>query len=444
MKYGLRQTFDSWKCRAQPSNALSIAFATVILCLLIGCYTAPEGPWTKYKPALALTAEVTRVERNLRVFDSAWDAVNELYYDAQFHGIDWRAARERYRPKVSEASDDEQLYRVINAMLGELKDSHTGASSSQVLKARRKHLEVSFGLGLAGIHGSPNKLIIVEVLPGGPGADAGVKTGWILETCNDQPARAFMENGPLQEGQSVDCTFLDVKDQPCQRTLIARTVTRLPVLETRPLANGVIYLRFDTFNYPSLKWLITQIRTHAKAPAIILDLRQNPGGHRYTLQYIANAFLPRATSLGTSIRNETSHSIRTLRMGHLFHFLGREYSILDLRSGPIYQGRLAVLTSSASASSSEILSEAIKHHHRGVIIGTKTAGAVLSAWSVDLPDGGELQVSIQDYRSPAGHRLEGVGVKPDIAVNRTYNFLRAGIDSDIEAALVALQKPLLK
>jgi C-terminal processing protease CtpA/Prc len=58
-----------------------------------------------------------------------------------------------------------------------------------------------------------------------------------------------------------------------------------------------------------------------------------------------------------------------------------------------------------------------------------------------LPDGGELQLSREDYFAPKGRRLEGNGLEPDVPVARTLADLRAGCDADLEAALRVLRAP---
>lgn len=321
-------------------------------------------------------------------------------------------------------------------MLGELKDRHTNAISPREVREQREHRAVHLGLDFGTLAGAPDKLIVMHVWPGSHGAETDIQPGWILETCDNQPARPFFADIPLLEGQSVRCAFLDGKDQPCERTLIARPVSLPPVREARTLAHGVVYLRFDEFNFSSLKWLMVQLRTHAQAPGIILDLRRNRGGYEAILKYVAGNFLPRSSNLGTFLAHGTPSMLKARRLW----YAGRYFQIEDLRKAPVYGGPLAVLISNATGSAAEVFSDAIRHHQRGVLIGTKTAGAVLNAWDVPLPDSGKLSVSIRDYRSPGEHRLEGDGVEPDLPVRPTYDNLRAGIDQAIDAALVSLRK----
>jgi carboxyl-terminal processing protease len=73
-----------------------------------------------------------------------------------------------------------------------------------------------------------------------------------------------------------------------------------------------------------------------------------------------------------------------------------------------------VLTSESTSSAAEILVATLQAKRRAHVIGTETCGCVLAIRNRHaLPDGGILDVSEFDYRTAAGLRLEGSGVKPD-------------------------------
>ena len=68
------------------------------------------------------------------MFDDAWRTMKYRFYDPKMHGVDWDAARAKYKPLVEFVGDREELMNVINEMIGELNASHTGASA-----ARQRH-----------------------------------------------------------------------------------------------------------------------------------------------------------------------------------------------------------------------------------------------------------------------------------------------------------------
>ncbi len=407
-----------------------VAIGAVLL--LGGCYTASSRgdiSWLKYSPPPALQAETPRPQRNLSVLDWVWTTINTYYYESDFHGIDWAAARERHRAAAEAAADDDELYRVINAMLGELKDGHTFARSPRAVAERRDRRWVWIGLEYATLAGSRDKVVVTYLWPGGPAMQAGVRRGWILESCDGQGARTFLKDRRLEDGQRVACAFRDENNQSRQVELVAHPVSHPPVREARVLTGGCVYLRFDEFKDPDTKWLYEQLQTHRNAPAVILDQRYNAGGDLVSLGYIAGLFLPRGQELGAFVKHdrnpETMNSRRPL-------FRSR------------YAGPLAIIVSPSSASAAEIFANAMQRYRHGVVVGQVTAGSVLNAYQGALPDGGELSFSVRDFRTPEGRRLEGNGVEPDAVVEYHLDNLRAGNDPGIEEALNALRSPAVE
>ena len=58
-------------------------------------------------------------------FDEVWRLVRDRFYDSKLHGLDWTALGDKYRPRYGAAASPAERSAVINAMLGELKASHT-------------------------------------------------------------------------------------------------------------------------------------------------------------------------------------------------------------------------------------------------------------------------------------------------------------------------------
>jgi hypothetical protein len=81
-------------------------------------------------------AGAERLALNRRVFDTVWREVQRSYYDPNLHGVDWRAARETWRPVALAAPDDRQLYLAMNAMLDLLDDDHAAASPAASVRRR--------------------------------------------------------------------------------------------------------------------------------------------------------------------------------------------------------------------------------------------------------------------------------------------------------------------
>jgi carboxyl-terminal processing protease len=393
---------------------MGLAFA---LAWLAGCTTTPA-------PRVALAAvpveQRARAEGNMRVFDRVWGLVADWHYDPKLHGVDWPAAGLKYGAEAAAAADDQALYAALGAMVGLLKDSHTHALSPTQTKERRTQARARTGFYMTRVEG---RWIVSELVAGSPAELAGVKTGWVVVARN---GTAFGERSEARPkvGEVAQWEFLDHRDQPVALAIVAESLSTKPRQEVRVLAGGVVYLRFDAFDPADRRWLSDELKMNRAAPGVVIDLRRNPGGGTISLGITIGEFFDRAVDCGTFITRGGYRGGKS------------SWQIGSAR----YGGSVVVLVDGATGSAAEIFAAVLQEHGRATIVGRKTAGAVLASWYHGLPDGGELQLSRQDYVTPKGRRLENEGVAPDVKVVRTVADVRAGRDVDLEAALRVLAK----
>lgn len=393
-----------------------IALAVVALALS-GCTTTPA-------PRVSLAAvpveQRARAEGNVRVFDRVWRLVADGHYDPKLHGVDWPAAGLKYGAEAVAAADDQALYAALGAMVGLLKDSHTHALSPTQAKERRTQTRARTGFYMTRVEG---RWIVSELVAGSPAELAGVKTGWVVVARN---GTAFDERSEARPkvGEVAQWEFLDDRDQPVALAIVAESLSTKPRQEVRVLAGGVVYLRFDAFDPADRRWLSDQLKTNRAAPGVVIDLRRNPGGGTISLAITIGEFFDRAVDCGTFITRGGYRGGKS------------SWQIGSAR----YGGSVVVLVDGATGSAAEIFAAVLQEHGRATIVGRKTAGAVLASGYHGLPDGGELQLSRQDYVTPKGRRLENEGIEPDVKVVRTVADVRVGRDVDLEAALRVLAK----
>ena len=444
----------------------SILVASLGLFLAAPIYAAPPA---KAKPAPKTVA----VSPRQKVFDIVWRTVRDSHYDPKLNGVNWVAARAKYLPQALKAKDDAAFYAVLNALLGELKQSHLGAIPPAALKAAQTTgtntaPATGRGSGETGItaqwiDGVP---VVVRVQPNSAGADAGVKPGFVVTAINDKPLLPVIQTtlsatpnrrageervtvwallSALLSGIRETPYMLAVTDNsgaaqtltitPRKPTGETITFGALPPItadiETRTLAGGVGYVRFSIFLIPVSEPVKDAIRgfAAAKASAIIIDLRGNRGGVGVMASGIAGTLLAKETSIGT---------MRTRASTLTFTAYPQD---------PVYTGRVVILTDEGSISTSEIMAAGLQEAGRATVIGRQTAGMVLPSQIVTLPDGGRLQFVFADFKTPKGTFLEGRGVTPDVEIPLTRETLAASTSGDpvLDAALTYLnQKETVK
>jgi len=405
--------------KISDSNLGSFArFAALAVLALAGCATTPRARLSlEHVPS----AQVARAQENLRVFNAVWDLVNRKHFDPKFQGVDWEAAAATFGPKAIAAPDEPALYAVLNEMLAGLKDSHTHALTPVQAQERRTQQRARTGFSMSRLEG---KWIVTEVLPNSPADAAGVKPGWIVLARNGEPMGNRFDFRP-KVGEEIAWDFLDEHDEKVHVTPAAKRLSIGPRQIARELGDGYVYLRFDEFDGPDRRWLSQKLKEHAEGPGVVIDLRRNPGGETFSLGISIGEFFDHPVDCGTFISRSGARSVK---------------NSWQLGSAE-YRGKVVVLVDGATGSAAEIFAAVLQAHGRATLVGRRTAGAVLASWFYRLPDGGELQLSREDYITPKGRRIEGNGVEPDIKVPRTLEDLRTGRDRDLEAALAVLRKP---
>jgi carboxyl-terminal processing protease len=186
------------------------------------------------------------------------------------------------------------------------------------------------------------------------------------------------------------------------------------------LANGVAYLRFSGFLGPVLDGVLQAIGDAHDAPALVIDLRGNPGGQFFVRKAIASHLVGQPKAF---VRYQ--HRTRT------------EMAYLDEMPNA-YPGQVVILVDELSASSSEEFAGSLQALGRATIIGTQTQGNCLVMNIEFLPGDAILIYPYKQSQTPNGRILEGNGVVPDIEVALDRASLLQGTDAQLEAALAFL------
>lgn len=391
--------------------------ALVLALAVAGCTTLPQA---RVSLAGLPSSQVAQAEKNLSVFNAVWDLVNRKHYDPKYQGVDWEAAAAEFGPRAARAVDNRELYRVLNEMVGQLRDSHTHVLTPDQADERRTRLRARTGFNMARVEG---RWVVTEVLEKSPAAEAGIREGWIVLARNGVPLGQEIDFRP-SAGEAARWEFLDEQDRRIELAPEAKSLSIAPRQAARELGEGFVYLRFDEFDRVDRRWLSRQLKQHRNARGVVVDLRRNGGGDTFSLSTIVGEFFDRPVDLGTFI---TRSGARTIP------------SSWQLGSAK-YRGPLVVLVDGATASAAEIFAAVLQAHDRATIVGRRTAGAVLASWFYRLPDGGQLQLSRMDYIAPDERRIEAEGVVPDVVVPRTLADLRARRDPDMEQAIEILRR----
>lgn len=351
-----------------------------------------------------------RRRMNGRVFDRVWTEVRRDYFDPNLNGVDWDAARERFRPQALEATNDAQLYAAVNAMLALLDDAHAQASSP----ASRRRIEAQgrerpvLGVTLARAEGGG--FTVTAVREGSAAEAAGVRTGWRLLVQDG----GWTPDDDVVADRAVRLSFLDEAGARRDFDLMPRIMPPVPTFVADRSRPGVLVLRVRAFDPGLGRWLGAELANLSPDVDVVLDLRGNPGGRLYEAEAALGCFLPRAVPWAWRAGRDQARRlmVTSAPCGQL--------------EAPI-DNDLAVLIDGASRSAAELTPAALQESGRALVVGVASPGAVLISADTDLPDGGKLTLSRADFITVSGVRLEKRGVTPDVAVQSAEAALDAAI-----------------
>jgi len=160
-----------------------------------------------------------------------------------------------------------------------------------------------------------------------------------------------------------------------------------------------------------------------KIQALVLDVRDNPGGYLESSVYLASEFLPKDSLV---VKQESSSkAIET-----------KEYRVA--RTGKLLDIPLVVLINRGSASASEILSGALRDWGRAVLVGEKSFGKGSVQEALNLKDDAGLHVTVAKWLLPKGEWINGKGIEPKFAVTNTVpegNTMMRDYDAQLDRAI---------
>jgi len=352
------------------------------------------------------------------VFEAAWRALDENFYDPDFHGVDWPAQNTKYRPWALAASTDADFADMVNLMLGELNASHMGYYPRG---ARRGDPQRGESTGWIGVTYDPAAggpgIVIHEVLPDSPAArvDVGLQPGDRLIAVGGSAIAADTSVFSLfadTSGQRTPITILNADGE--ERTMVitpfgARNQRQLRYAEwvrerrllTEELSGGRLgYLHIQGMNIPSFEEFERDLFAAADGKeGLLIDVRSNGGG--WTTDYLMAVLMVRRHAY--TVPRDADPEIRAYPQSRL---------PLAAWTKPA-----AAICNVDSYSNAEIFSHAFKSLERGTLVGSPTFGAVISTGGTRLLDGALVRLPGRGwFVAPTGMNMENNGAQPDVVV----------------------------
>ena len=326
---------------------------------------------------------------------------------------------------VNDTDDVKLIDGAIDGMVKSLNDPHSNYLSPKMYKTLMELTEGSFaGIGVVMGMDNEQKIHIVGIMENSPGQKAGLQEGDEILAVDGVPVTqmAFDEVAAHVRGQAgTDVVLTIMRDNANQDITITRDNIKLKTVGHKMLDNNIGYIQIVSFSedtanefneaYNDLK--------NQGMKALVLDLRNNPGGLLTTCVEIAKKLVPKGeiVSIVDKQGNKETYS-----------------SSLEAPEYP-----LVVLINKNSASASEILSGAIQDTKTGTIIGNTSYGKGSVQTILPMFEDDAVKLTIAKYYTPSGRSIDGTGITPDIEINLDEN---ATSDTQLDKALEVLKAQL--
>jgi carboxyl-terminal processing protease len=319
---------------------------------------------------------------------------------------------ERVRAEyVDPVGDKDLIENAINGMLTGL-DPHSSYMNSKAFRDMQVQTKGEFG-GLGIEVTQDNGFIkVISPIDDTPASKAGIKAGDIITALDGKTVQGLSLQDAVDRmrGAPNSKISLTIKregvDKPVEVSML-REVIHIQVVKQRLEPDDVGYVRLSQFTEQAdagIKQAIKSLKQQSggKLKAVILDLRNNPGGLLDQAVAVSGDFVNQGEIVSTRARH-TEDAQRWDAKGN------------DVTGGL----PLVVMINGGSASSSEIVAGALQDHHRAVLLGGRSFGKGSVQTVIPLPGNGAMRLTTARYYTPSGRSIQGLGITPDVPVAET-------------------------
>ena len=334
---------------------------------------------------------------------------------------------ERVRSEyIDPVSDKELMENAINGMLTGL-DPHSAYMNAEQFREMQVETTGEFGgLGVEVV--TENGFFkVIAPIDDTPASKAGIKAGDIITGLNGKSVQGLSPVDALEQmhGAPNSKVTLTIEregvDHPLEISM-RREVIHIQVVKQRMEPGNIGYVRLTEFTEQAdaaLKQAVKTLKQQSggKLKALVLDLRNNPGGLFDQAVAISSDFVARGEIVSMRARHAEDSQ-----------WLGSKG--VDILGG----APLVVLINGGSASASEIVAGALQDHHRAVLVGTRSFGKGSVQTVIPMPDNGAIRLTTARYYTPSGRSIQGLGIVPDVPVAETHEEVQR-FDPEREANL---------
>ena len=376
-----------------------------------------------------------------QIFEEAWSALNEGFYDPDFHGKDWKGLKKKYKKWALSASTSQDFYYVFNLMLGQLNASHMGLRGSNNEETQQE------STGRLGIEVVPEKegVKVVHIVPRTPADKVKSKlyVDDVITSVNGQKVKSNINFFGLLAGEAENQVLLKVKgtdgkvrevvtrpSESINTELYEEWIRKKKALTEKYSNSRLGYIHIRGMNLPSFERFERELMASGLGKeGIVIDVRYNGGG--WTTDYLM-AVLNVKQHAYTIPRGAAKNLDENNKFRQYYPYSER----LPLSS---WTKPSIAICNESSYSNAEIFSHAYKTLGIGKLVGMPTFGAVISTGGQRLLDGSFVRMPFRAwYVKATGENMENGPAIPDVIIDNPPASRAKGEDAQLKKSVELL------
>jgi carboxyl-terminal processing protease len=313
---------------------------------------------------------------------------------------------------IGKVDREKLLNGALNGVVDSLEDPYTVYMDVDQSSSFHDSIESSFeGIG-AEVQKVDGKVRIVAPIKGSPAEKAGIRANDFIISVNGESLEKLELFEAVKKIRGPKGTQAKLKIERAGlkapiEIIVVRDEIPIETVYAEMLQDKVGYIQISQFSMNTAEHFEKELNKldEKGMTALIVDVRNNPGGLLPSVVQILENFVP---------KDEVLVQVKSRGVDPELYFsqgMGKEYPIV-------------VLINEGSASASEIMAAALRETINSKLVGVKSfgKGSVQNTFEEEMADGSNLKITVAKWLTPKGNTIDKVGVKPDIEVKQPAFF----------------------
>lgn len=324
---------------------------------------------------------------------------------------------------LGEINEDDMTESAIKGYVAGLGDEYTEYLTKDEYEELMVDVNGNYvGIGIYMTQDKYGNVVVLLPIEDSPAEEAGIKTGDIITKVNgeditDMDLSVVANRVKGEEGTTVDIEIQ--RDEKIINKTVQRRTVKINHIKAKLLDNNIGYIQILAFDDGCAEEFESRLDElmDKGIESLIIDVRDNGGGIVTEATDILELFLPKDKSIMIEVnKDEKEEIIKTEKEAKIKSDI-----------------KIIILANENSASASEIFIGALKDNNIAKVVGIKTFGKGVMQEVVPVSTGGALKLTIKEFRTPNGNKINKEGIVPDIEVkeieeNNTDEQLQRAID----------------